>query len=65
MTRRRRFTPSLEPLELRISLSGSDDPLPKPQPAPGPYPGDDPPIDHPELPPSGPVGPGSRGRPPR
>lgn len=35
------------------------DPLPKPEPNPGPYPGDDPPIDHPELPPSGPVGPGA------
>jgi hypothetical protein len=36
-----------------------DDPLPEPEPSPGPYPGDNPPIDHPELPPSGPVGPGS------
>jgi hypothetical protein len=39
--------------------AGDDDPLPDPEPAPGPYPGDNPPIDHPELPPSGPVGPGS------
>lgn len=36
-----------------------DDPLPDPEPSPGPYPGDDPPITHPELPPSGPVGPGT------
>ena len=36
-----------------------DDPLPDPEPSPGPYPGSNPPIDHPELPPSGPVGPGS------
>jgi hypothetical protein len=35
-----------------------EDPLPDPEPSPGPYPCDDPPIDHPELPPSGPVGPG-------
>jgi hypothetical protein len=38
-----------------------DDPLPDPEPSPGPYPGDNPPIDHPELPPSGPVGPGAVG----
>jgi hypothetical protein len=36
-----------------------DDPLPQPEPAPPPYPGDDPPIDYPLLPPSGPAGPGS------
>jgi hypothetical protein len=35
------------------------DPLPEPEPAPPPYPGDDPPIDYPLLPPSGPAGPGS------
>jgi hypothetical protein len=40
-------------------ISADDDPLPDPEPSPGPYPGNDPPIDHPELPPSGPVGPGS------
>lgn len=39
--------------------SYTGDPLPRPEPSPGPYPGDDPPIDHPELPPSGPVGPGA------
>jgi hypothetical protein len=37
----------------------ADDPLPNPEPSPGPYPGSNPPIDHPELPPSGAVGPGS------
>ncbi|MGP0063513.1 MAG: hypothetical protein ACLQGP_07945 [Isosphaeraceae bacterium] len=36
-----------------------DDPLPDPEPSPGPYPGSEPPITHPELPPTGPVGPGS------
>lgn len=36
-----------------------DDPLPDPEPSPGPYPGADPPITHPELPPTGPIGPGS------
>jgi hypothetical protein len=36
-----------------------DDPLPDPEPSPGPYPGGDPPITHPELPPTGPIGPGS------
>jgi hypothetical protein len=36
-----------------------DDPIPDPEPSPGPYPGNDPPITHPELPPTGPVGPGS------
>jgi hypothetical protein len=36
-----------------------DDPLPDPEPSPGPYPGGDPPISHPELPPTGPIGPGT------
>ena len=36
-----------------------NDPLPDPEPSPGPYPGGEPPITHPELPPTGPVGPGS------
>jgi hypothetical protein len=36
-----------------------NDPLPDPEPAPPPYPGDDPPIEYPVLPPSGPIGPGS------
>jgi hypothetical protein len=40
-------------------IMASDDPLPDPEPPPGPYPGDNPPTDNPELPPSGPVGPGS------
>jgi hypothetical protein len=40
-------------------MSAEDDPLPNPEPSPGPYPGDDPPITHPELPPSGPAGPGT------
>lgn len=40
-------------------IGAEDDPLPDPEPSPGPYPGDDPPITHPELPPSGPVGPGT------
>jgi len=40
-------------------VTADDDPLPNPEPPPGPYPGSDPPIDHPELPPSGGVGPGS------
>lgn len=40
----------------RVSLA--DDPVPDPEPAPGPFPGDSPPTDNPELPPSGPVGPG-------
>ena len=35
-----------------------EDPLPEPEPAPPPYPGDDPPIEYPLLPPSGPAGPG-------
>jgi hypothetical protein len=35
-----------------------DDPLPEPEPVPPPYPGDDPPIEYPLLPPSGPAGPG-------
>jgi hypothetical protein len=66
---------SLEALDLRLSPTSSlvaavlpqtvalvaevGDPLPDTEPSPGPYPGNDPPIDHPELPPSGPVGPGS------
>ena len=39
--------------------ANDDDPPPEPAPAPPPYPGDDPPIDYPLLPPSGPAGPGS------
>lgn len=40
-----------------ITFLTMHDPLPMPETSPGPYPGDDPPIDHPELP-GGPVGPG-------
>jgi hypothetical protein len=36
-----------------------DDPPPEPEPPLPPYPGEDPPIDHPLAPPSGPAGPGS------
>jgi hypothetical protein len=61
-----RFRPAVEALGARLSPSGLTLappvavhlPPPRPEPNPGPYPGDDPPIDHPELPPSGPVGPG-------
>ncbi len=35
-----------------------DDPLPEPEPPPS-YPGDEPPIEYPITPPSGPGGPGS------
>jgi hypothetical protein len=38
---------------------GDNDPLPDPEPEPGPDPGDNPPINYPFLPPSGPSGPGS------
>ena len=34
------------------------DPPPEPEPPLPPYPGDNPPIDHPYPPPSGPAGPG-------
>jgi hypothetical protein len=47
------------PLSVVSQFSAADDPLPCPEPSPGPYPGTNPPVDHPELPPSGPVGPGS------
>jgi hypothetical protein len=63
---------TLETLDLRVSptslslgaavptpvslIAAADDPLPDPEPYPDPY--DDPDIDNPELPPSGPVGPG-------
>jgi hypothetical protein len=40
-------------------MSPADDPVPDPEPAPGPFPGESPPTDNPELPPSGPVGPGA------
>ena len=40
----------------RVSLA--DDPVPDPEPAPCPLPGESPPTGNPELPPSGPVGPG-------
>jgi hypothetical protein len=38
---------------------GDNDPLPDPEPEPGPDPGDNPPINYPFLPPSGPSGPGA------
>jgi hypothetical protein len=38
---------------------GESDPLPDPEPEPGPDPGDNPPVNYPFLPPSGPSGPGS------
>ncbi len=41
-------------------MSPADDPVPDPEPAPGPFPGESPPTDNPELPPSGPVGPGTQ-----
>jgi hypothetical protein len=45
--------------EYVIASAFDDDPMPDPEPSPGPYPGDNPPITHPELPPTGPIGPGS------
>jgi hypothetical protein len=42
-----------------VQSADDNDPLPDPEPAPPPYPGDDPPIEYPVLPPSGPIGPGS------
>jgi hypothetical protein len=60
-----------EGLEARLSLTSivatstvlaattsDDDPLPDPEPSPGPYPGEDAPLEYPDPPPSGPVGPG-------
>lgn len=41
-----------------VAPTNTDLPLPEPEPDPGPFPGDDPPIIYPDLPPSGPVGPG-------
>src|SRR5262249_41664944 len=38
--------------------AANDDPPPEPEPPLPPYPGEDPPIDHPLAPPSGPAGPG-------
>jgi hypothetical protein len=38
--------------------AADDDPPPEPEPPLPPYPGEDPPIDHPLAPPSGPAGPG-------
>ncbi len=42
---------------VQVRVSGLDDPLPEPEPPPS-YPGDEPPIEYPVLPPSGPAGPG-------
>jgi hypothetical protein len=44
---------------VQASTFDDSDPLPEPEPAPPPYPGDNPPIEYPLLPPSGPAGPGS------
>ncbi len=41
----------------KVAVTCADDPLPEPEPPPS-YPGDEPPIDYPVLPPSGPAGPG-------
>jgi hypothetical protein len=59
-------------LENRISLTAlvappvagavqpnDEDPIPDPEPSPGPYPGEDPPLEYPDAPKSGPVGPGA------
>jgi hypothetical protein len=55
-------------LESRLSLTSlaapliasavAEDRLPDPEPSPGPYPGEDAPVEYPDPPPSGPVGPG-------
>jgi len=44
---------------LNATQFGDDDPPPQPEPPLPPDPGDDPPIEYPLLPPSGPAGPGS------
>jgi hypothetical protein len=49
------FAPAPVPKAVSANL---DDPLPSPEPIPS-YPGDEPPIDYPVTPPSGPGGPGS------
>jgi hypothetical protein len=72
MPRRRRFTPRLDALEGRLSLSIAtpsdptvpvpppnppEQPDPPPEPSPGTFPGQDPPIVLPPPPLGGPVGP--------
>lgn len=47
------------PVSAVALVSLADDPVPDPEPDPGPFPGESPPTGHPELPPSGPVGPGT------
>jgi hypothetical protein len=65
----RRFQPSLDGLELRVSLSAlavaasvakidDPEPLPDPEPPPPPNPGPEPPLPWPPIAPNGPVGPG-------
>jgi hypothetical protein len=50
-----RFYPSTV---MAPALVGDQDPPPEPEPPLPPYPGEDPPIDYPLAPPSGPAGPG-------
>lgn len=65
MPRRTAFTPFLATLEYRISpativpaVHHAGDPPPEPEPPLPPHPGENPPIDYPLAPPSGPAGPG-------
>jgi hypothetical protein len=51
--------PAVSTLQAVQSDADDNNPLPDPEPAPPPYRGDDPPIEYPVLPPSGPIGPGS------
>jgi hypothetical protein len=41
-----------------VALAADDDHTPDAEPPPPPYTGDNPPIQYPTLPPSGPIGPG-------
>ena len=66
MRRRNAFRPLVDGLENRFypstvvapALVDDQDPPPEPEPPLPPYPGDNPPIDDPLGPPSGPAGPG-------
>jgi hypothetical protein len=51
---------ALVPPSAVFFMSSADDPVPDPEPAPCPLPGESPPTGNPELPPSGPVGPGTQ-----
>jgi hypothetical protein len=49
---------SFATVAVHVATAIEENPRPDPEPSPGPYPGEDSPVEYPDPPPSGPVGPG-------